>query len=288
MTILEAALLGLVQGVFMFVPVSSTAHLVLVQHFLIAQGSQMPAPESAQMILFDLILHVGTLVSVVVVFRKTLAQFLAATFLSSRQLVQDRAPTEETRFVLWLWSMGLFSVFVTGIMGLAFKGSFERVFANATLIPVTLTVTGVLLWVTDGLNPRRYGIRDLGVMMAFVIGFAQGLALIPGISRSGITIVAALLMGLKRKRAAEYSFLIAFPTIMAATLVQGIQIGRGAEPATIDLIALSVGFVSAAVVGVFALKIVLKLIYRARLKVFSFYLWGLAALAFFGVLDGYF
>ena len=286
MNLFEAALLGIVQGVFMFVPVSSTAHLVITQHFLIARGSLMPAPESAEMILFDLIVHVGTLVSVAVVFRRTLAQFLRATLYAVRQVALDGRPGKTSRFLIWLWAMGLFSVLVTGIMGLTFKDLFERVFATPSLIPITLAITGVLLWLTDNLKPRRYGIRDIGIGMAFVIGFAQGLALIPGISRSGMTIIAALFVGLKRKRAAEYSFLIAFPTIIAATLVQGAKVFRADEPVAIDWIATTVGFIAAALVGIVALRIVLKMLYGARLRYFSFYLWGLALVIFFGGVEG--
>ncbi len=285
MTLFEAALLGIVQGVFMFVPVSSTAHLVLTQHFLIAQGSQMPPPESAQMILFDLIVHVGTLVSIVVVFRKTLTQFLGGSLLAAREIALERRASPQARFLIWLWAMGLLSVFVTGVMGLTFRDMFERVFANPAIIPVTLATTGVLLWLTDRLKPRRYGLKDLGIGMALTIGFAQGLALIPGISRSGMTIIAALFVGLKRKRAAEYSFLIAFPTIIAATGVQGLKVFRGDEPIRIDWMATSVGFVVSALVGIIALKIVLTLLYRARLKYFSFYLWALALLVAFGIVE---
>ncbi len=285
MTLFEAALLGIVQGVFMFVPVSSTAHLVLTQHFLIAQGSQMPPPESAQMILFDLIVHVGTLVSIVVVFRKTLTQFLGGSLVAAREMALERRASQQARFLIWLWAMGLLSVFVTGVMGLTFRDMFERVFANPAIIPVTLATTGVLLWLTDRLKPRRYGLKDLGIGMALTIGFAQGLALIPGISRSGMTIIAALFVGLKRKRAAEYSFLIAFPTILAATALQGLKVYRGDEPVQIDWMATSVGFVVSAVIGIIALKIVLSLLYRARLKYFSFYLWALALLVAFGVVQ---
>lgn len=285
MTLFEAALLGIVQGVFMFVPVSSTAHLVLTQHFLIAQGSQMPPPESAQMILFDLIVHVGTLVSIIVVFRKTLAQFLGGSLIAAREIALERRASPQARFLIWLWAMGLLSVFVTGVMGLTFRDMFERVFANPAIIPITLATTGVLLWLTDRLKPRRYGLKDLGIGMALAIGFAQGLALIPGISRSGMTIIAALFVGLKRKRAAEYSFLIAFPTILAATLVQSAEVYLGGEALRINWAAASVGFVVSALIGTIALQIVLKLLYRAKLKYFSFYLWGMALLVAFGVVE---
>jgi undecaprenyl-diphosphatase len=121
-------------------------------------------------------------------------------------------------------------------------------------------------------------------MRALLIGGAQGLALAPGISRSGMTIAAALLLGLKRRWAAEYSFLIAFPTILAATLVEAVRLEGGMGG--IGTGALATGFLVAALVGVFALVLVLKLLYRARLRYFSFYLFLLAALVGFGILDG--
>ncbi|MFN3686500.1 undecaprenyl-diphosphate phosphatase [Salinarimonas sp.] len=289
MTLLEAALLGIVQGVFMFVPVSSTAHLVATQHLLIASGSQIPPPESPQMIFFDLVVHVGTLVSVVWVFRLQIAQFLSGTAtelrrLAKREIRGETAP-RQSWFVLRLWMLGLLSVFVTGTMGLAFRDLFKTVFATPAMLAATFTITGILLYVTDRLPPRRLGIKDIGPAMALAIGFAQGLALIPGLSRSGLTIIAALLCGLKRKRAAEYSFFIAFPTILAATAVQAAGLARAGEPLAIAAAPLAVAFVVSALVGVVALKLVLALLYRARLRYFSYYLWALALLVLVGFGD---
>lgn len=289
MTLWEAALLGVVQGVFMFLPVSSTAHLVLTQHLLIGAGSDLPAPESPEMILFDMVVHVGTLVSIAIVFRRSLAAFLGRTLSDTRDWLRrdrDDPASGRRRFLfLRLALLGLLSVFVTGVLGLAFKSTIERVFATPEVVAATLAITGVLLWWTDRLSPRRIGLGQIGLVIALTIGVAQALALVPGISRSGITIVAALLLGLKRRWAAEYSFFIAFPTILAATLVQGAAVfGRGGF-AGLDWPAMAVGFVVAAAVGVVALRIVLALLYRAQLKVFSFYLWALAALVAFGVLD---
>lgn len=289
MTLLEAALLGIVQGLFMFVPVSSTAHLVATQHLLIASGSQIPPPESAQMIFFDLVVHVGTLVSVVWVFRDQIAAFLTGTVIELRRLakreIAGQAAAPHSRFVLKLWLLGLLAVFVTGSMGLAFRDLFKTVFATPSLLAVTFAITGVLLFITDRLPPRPYGIKHIGPGMAIGIGFAQGLALIPGLSRSGLTIISALMFGLKRKRAAEFSFFIAFPTILAATAVQAASLARSGEPLEIGWAPLAVAFVVSAVVGVYALRFVLALLYRARLRYFSYYLWALSVLVLFGFGD---
>jgi undecaprenyl-diphosphatase len=283
-TYLEAIILGAVQGVFMFVPVSSTAHLVIVQHALIRGGSDLPPPESPEMILFDLVVHVGTLVSIAVVFHRSLWRLsLSAAGDANAWLM--RASGGRLGMHLRLVLLGVLTVAVTGVLGLTFKSLFERVFGAPEMIVFTLATTGVLLWWTDLLKPRQHGLRGLGLGTAAVIGVAQALALIPGLSRSGLTIVAGLFCGLKRRWAAEFSFLVAIPTILAAALVQGLEVGAGAGLGNVGLGPLAVGFIVAAATGTVALKLVLKLLYRAQLKVFSIYLWLLALVVGHGYLD---
>lgn len=154
-----AILLGVVQGLFMFIPVSSTAHLVITQHWLIGAGRELPPPESPEMILFDLVLHVGTLVSIVVVFRKSLTDFITGVLQDTWQLVSQRGQASGEMLFLRLALLILFSVLVTGVIGLSFKFFFERFFANPLLVAGTLTVTGALLWWTDRLSRRTVGLR---------------------------------------------------------------------------------------------------------------------------------
>ncbi len=285
MTLWEAVLLGVIQGIFMFFPVSSTSHLALMQHYLQARGSSLPDPHSPEMILFDLVVHVGTLVSIAVVFRKSLGHLIRYTFRGAREaLAGDLSPIG--RLYLKLTGLGLFSVFVTGVIGLTMRGVFESVFANPMLIAASLTVTGILLWWTDILPARKVGLKDVGLGIAFIIGIAQGLALMPGLSRSGTTIAFALFAGMKRRWAAEYSFFIAFPTIIAATGVEFLKLVMSGEPMTLEPSAFLVGFVVAAVVGIGALMLVLKLLYAARFRYFSFYVWALAAVVVFTSLRG--
>jgi undecaprenyl-diphosphatase len=286
LTILEAVILGIVQGVFMFVPVSSTAHLVITQHLMINAGSSLPPPESPEMILFDLILHVGTLVSIVIVFWSSLRFLLVSTLTDMAGFARRPGGWGAVGGNLRLMIFGAVTVLVTGVLGLIFKERIEVVFGAPHMVAVTLAITAVLLWLTDRLGPRPIGLKGIGFRIAIIIGIAQAVALVPGISRSGITIIAGLFAGLRRRWAAEYSFLVAIPTILAATVVQGL---REVEPGAVEALGyapLLVGFVVSAAVGTVALKLVLVLLYRAQRKVFSVYLFIMAGFVALGFLDG--
>ena len=286
MTILEAFILGIVQGVFMFVPVSSTAHLVITQHLMISMGSSLPPPESPEMILFDLIVHVGTLVSIAIVFWGSLRYLAICTFRDLAAYARAPGGWGAMGPVMRLMILGATTVFVTGVLGLVFKDRIETVFGAPQIVAITLATTGALLWLTDRLGPRPVGLKSLGFKIAIIIGIAQAAALVPGISRSGITIIAGLFAGLKRRWAAEYSFLIAIPTILAATVVQGLREVEPAAVAALGYMPLLVGFVVSAVVGTIALRLVLVLLYRAQLKVFAIYLFILSGFVALGFLDG--
>lgn len=286
MTYLEAIILGIIQGVFMFVPVSSTAHLVIAQHLMISTGSQMPPPESPEMILFDLVVHVGTLVSIAIIFWRSLSTLIVCTLRDTLDLARRPAMPPRIGPFLWLMLMGVITVAVTGVLGLIFKAWFETVFATPRMLVVTMSITAVLLYLTDRLGPRPLGIKKIGVRIAVVIGLAQCLALIPGLSRSGMTIIAGLFCGLKRRWAAEYSFLVAIPTILAASLLQSVEVFTGDGLTDIGIGPLVTAFIVSAIVGTVALKLVLVLLYRAQLKVFSVYLLAMAALVAFGTFDG--
>jgi len=284
-TLLVALVLGIIQGVFMFVPVSSTSHLVLAQTALRDRGVALPAPDSPELILFDLVVHVGTLVSVVLVMGdgiRELAQGVREDRLAGR-LRPGGAFSEAvgSRLVLLM----LLSVAVTGVLGLAFQGLLTRVFASPTLVAGALVLTGAMLWWTDAMTPQRSGRRlrfgwrgpaQVTVTVAVLVGVAQAVALAPGISRSGTTIFAALLLGMQRTMAARYSFYVAIPTILAATGVQTLQVAVGDGFGTISWGAMAVGFVVAAAVGTAALWLVLRLLEAARFRVFSVYVWALA------------
>jgi undecaprenyl-diphosphatase len=310
MSIFEAILLGIIQGIFMFFPVSSTSHLVLTQHWLIQRGSNLPPPESSEMIFFDLIVHVGTLISIVVVFRRSLGRLLTRIWRDIYQLIIElnsnrkdpikfRVSALRTRSLIFptgerqgdflylrLAILGMLSVIVTGLVGLPFRSIIKQVFfAYPLAISFTLSITGILLWWTDKKIRQTRGLRQLTPWVATVIGLGQALSLIPGLSRSGMTISFSLFTGLRRQWAAEYSFFIAFPTILGGTLLQGLELMQ-AETLNIGIMPLTVGFIVSAIVGIGALQLVLKLLYRARFRYFSYYLWMLAIIVGWGAYQG--
>jgi undecaprenyl-diphosphatase len=290
-TLLIALFLGVVQGVFMFVPVSSTSHLVLTQTWLTGRGYELPPSDSPELILFDLVVHVGTLVSVVIVMGDGLKELAAGVRddLGSGRLratsggVGTRlAAATDTRLVLLM----LLSVAVTGVLGLLFQDLLGEVFGSPTLVALALIATGGMLWWTDAMTAVRSGRRlrfawrgpsDVSVTVAVLIGVAQAVALAPGISRSGTTIFMALLLGMQRRLAARYSFYIAIPTILAATGVQALQVWLDGDLGAISWGAMAVGFGVAAAVGTAALWAVLRLLESARFRVFAVYVWALAA-----------
>ncbi len=280
-----AVLLGAIQGVFMFLPVSSTAHMVLTEHWLIGRGQALPAPDSAEMILFNLVVHVGTLISIIVVFHRSLWHFTRNLLQGAWQWAGgSKGRAAGLPLYLRLFLLGMLSVLWTGVIGLSLKKGFEWIFATPSAVAVTLIFTGIVLYWTDKLPPRRRGLRQTGWGTATIIGVAQGFALMPGLSRSAMTIVFGLFAGLKRRWAAEYSFFLAIPTICAATLLQAVEVWQLGAPNAISFTAMTTGFVVAAVVGIVSLKMVIYFLYRAQLKVFSFYVWALAAAILTGVI----
>ncbi len=285
MSLIVALLLGAVQGVFMFVPVSSTSHLVLTQTWLRERGVDLPAPESPEMVLFDLLVHVGTLVSIMIVMRGGLTELgrgMRADLVTGRLRRDGLRGAVATRLVLLL----LLSTAVTGVLGLVFRGPLTAVFGAPTTVAAALVVTGVLLWWTDAMQPERgpgwaaFGSRGpagVTVWIAVAIGAAQAVALAPGMSRSGTTIFVALLVGLRRQLAARYSFYLAIPTILAASVVQLFDVLGDTAAREVGWGAMAVGMATAAVIGAGALWVVLRLLEQARFRVFSVYVWVLAA-----------
>ncbi|MDG1480969.1 MAG: undecaprenyl-diphosphate phosphatase [Myxococcota bacterium] len=254
--ILSAILLGVVQGLTEFLPVSSSGHLVLFHSFLGASGDQ---------VMFDLVLHVGTLLPVLVVYREDLLGIV-------RDVFAGEVPFLERRGVRLLLLM-IVGTIPTGIIGLLLEDVFEQLFSNVLSVGIALGVTGFVLWSTRYASPGKQDERTMPVWKAIVIGLAQGAAITPGISRSGSTIAAALLLGLDRETAARYSFLLSIPAISGAFIL---KLGD-VEGGDVSLLPLIVGFVAAAVSGYLALRFLIGLVRRGDFSRFSWYLWPLSA-----------
>jgi undecaprenyl-diphosphatase len=277
LTLWEALVLGVVQGVFMFVPVSSTGHLVLTQHLLAGLGGSAPPPDSPEMILFDLVVHVGTVVSIIVVFWSGLRRLAQGALADIRGALNLGPRSDGDGLYLRLVLLGTVSVATTGVLGFVVRAFGTGVFAATAAVAAALVVTGAILLWTDLCGPRWRDLTDITIAVAIGIGAAQAIALLPGLSRSGLTIAAALAFGLTRRRSAQYSFYLAIPTILAAATVQWLDVGRAGAGFQISLDAYLIAFAAAALVGIVALRLVLLALYRARFRYFAYYVWALAA-----------
>ena len=264
---LEALVLGIVQGATEYLPVSSSGHLVIAQHLF---GLEEPA------LFFDIVLHLGTLVAVVWYYRKDILELVLETFAALRNLASGHSWKETLqsypgfRFALLI----VVGTIPTAVIGLAFEDTFERLFGSVRLVGLMLILTGTVLLLT---RLARNGGRDAAGMTwidALLIGVVQGLAITPGISRSGITIATALLLGIERETAARFSFLLSIPSILGALMLRfgGANDGVGTT-------ALVVGFSAAALTGYFCLALLVRLVKRGRLSWFAPYCFTLGLLA---------
>jgi len=269
-----ATILGIVQGITEFLPVSSSGHLVLFGDIFHLDT------EKPEMLLFDLAVHIGTLVSIFIVFYKSIGAFLKnmAGFrkYGTRPIeIYKRSPS------IHILVLAIITTGVTGVIGMSFKHYFAAAFGSLRTVALMWIVTGTFLLITDFRKKTRMGIREFGVMAAVIIGLAQTAAILPGVSRSGATICAAILVGLHRRWAVEYSFLIAIPAILAATLVESLENFSKIGSAALPISAIIVGSIAAAIAGVLALKILIKISRAANLKFFAFYCYILACCVFF-------
>ncbi|MCL2688067.1 MAG: undecaprenyl-diphosphatase UppP [Methanobrevibacter sp.] len=266
MDILQAIIVGIVQGLTEFLPVSSSAHLIFVQELF---GINQPG------IAFDVLLHLGTLIAVIGYFFKDVVGMLKAFFASILDIFKGRFKKGfmEDPYKKLAW-MVIIGTIPAGFVGILFKSEVEGLFQSITIPAFFLLITGVLLYVSQRLNVDKRDIKNSGLLDAIVIGVSQALALIPGLSRSGTTISAGLLMGLDKELAARFSFLLAIPAIIGATVTQLNDISTGADSFLVPYI---LGFFAALISGYLAISLLLKLIKERSLDIFAFYCWIVGA-----------
>jgi undecaprenyl-diphosphatase len=260
--IIQALLLGIVQGLTEFLPISSSAHLIVVRLLI---GGPEPA------LAFDLALHLGTLVAVLTFFWRDLfgmALALPRALLAGR-LLHD----PEARLALLILAGSV----PAGLVGLIFGDLIEAVFhqeaglrQSLVIIALMLMVLAVLLWVVERQAEHRRDIKDLTWADTVLIGAAQALALVPGVSRSGSTITAGLWLGLTRPAAARYSFLLGTPIILLAGLKEGVAVVQAGLLAATGL-PFVVGFLASAVVGYLCIKFLIQYLQFRTMTVFVVY-----------------
>jgi len=260
MDIIPAIILGIIQGLTEFLPVSSSAHLVFMTDIL-----GLP-----QNVAFDTLLHIGTLVAVVAYFWKDLIQIISSFISSLLDILRGKFKEglEEKPFKKLSWLI-IVGTIPAGIMGILLEKQFEALFNSVLYVGFFLIITGLLLWGAERVKLGNKDVKDISFKNALVIGVAQGIAIAPGISRSGATISAGLFSGLNRELAAKFSFLLSIPAILGAALVQVKDITTF-DTSTVVLIA---GFVSAVIFGYLAIKLLLKIIKERTLMIFAYYCW---------------
>ena len=260
MDLLSAALLGVVQGLTEFLPVSSSGHLILARAFF---GWD---PDRFGMA-FDVACHVGTLLAVVVFFRADIGRLIVAApgALTGRDGEFER-----------LGRLIIIGTIPVVIVGGLFADAIEANVRSPLMVAVTLTIGGIGLIAAERIGRKSRDARTLGYGEAFAVGCAQALALAPGISRSGSTLTMALLLNIERASAARFIFLLSLPAIVAAAAKEGLKlakVGMDAIPVTI----FAVGVVASAVVGYLTVRFFVRYLANHSLEVFAYYRFALAA-----------
>jgi undecaprenyl-diphosphatase len=259
-TIVQAALLGVVQGLTEFLPVSSSAHLILARAFFGFDGDKFG-------LAFDVACHVGTLVAVLIYFRREVAEMIA-----SLPKIADPAHDAGARLI-WLLVVGTIPAVIVGLL---FNKRIEADMRTPQVAAVALALGAIGLMAADRLGSKTRSDGSVTVAEAFLLGCAQAAALIPGVSRSGATITVALLIGLRRADAARFIFLLAIPAILAAAAHETpkvLKAGFGGDTATLFLI----GTATSAIVGYLAVKFFIRYLAKHSLDVFAWYRLALAA-----------
>jgi undecaprenyl-diphosphatase len=277
--IIQAALVGLIQGLTEFIPISSSAHLELTPW--IAGWEEDGLVGS---LAFDVFLHLGTLVALLTYFFRDWVRYARAWLASVRE---RRIGEDPDRRLAWLLVL---ATIPAALIGFAFEGLIEETFHGGgdgarLAIAGFLVLGATALWLADRLGARRRDLGHVTVPTALTVGFSQALALLPGISRSGATITAGLAMGLTREAAARFSFLLATPITLGAGLYGSRKLLTEAHTGT-EWIAIGVGFVAAAVAGLLAIGFLLSWLRTRSVAVFSVYRVAFAALIVVLVLAG--
>jgi 4-hydroxy-tetrahydrodipicolinate reductase len=279
-TILQAVVLGIVQGLTEFIPISSSAHLIIIPWLF---GWNDPALTS---LTFDVALHLGTLLAVLVYFASDWIRMIRAWFLS---VFQFKIGNDPDRRMAWFVLLGTIPGAIAGVL---FESKIEALFhqPNTPIQPTAMIVMafiiaglGVFLFLADRLARHMEGMENITLGQALLIGLSQALAIFPGVSRSGSTITTGLALGLRRETAARFSFLLSAPIIAGAGLKSLVDIYEGLKAGSIaraDLILFPIGFVVAAISGFLCIRFLMNYLQKHTLAPFVYYRWALAVLIF--------
>ena len=271
MDIIQGIIIGIVQGLTEFLPVSSSAHLMFIQKLLGVESS----------LAFDTFLHLGSLLAVLIFFRADIYKMLRAWLLSVGDILQHRFKegfySDPYKRLAWYVILATIPV---GIVGVLFESQVDALFAGALYVPgFFLFVTGTILYLSQRMASGQIDMSHMGWFQSLFMGLGQACAIMPGLSRSGTTIATGLVVGLDKEFAAKFSFILSIPAIFGAFIIQLKDIGlsMGTDGAAVML-----GFIAAFISGYLAIKWLLDLIQNKSLDIFAYYCWIVGIIVFVG------
>ena len=271
MDILQAVIIGIVQGLTEFLPVSSSAHLVFVQKLLGVESS----------LAFDVFLHLGTLIAVLWFFRWDIIKMLKSWWLSIGDILQGRFMEgfRQDPYKRLAWYVILATIPV-GVVGVLFEDSVDALFAGALYVPAFfLFVTGTILYLSQRMSSGNVNLNNISKKETLWMGLGQACAILPGLSRSGTTIAAGLTIGLEKEFAAKFSFILSIPAIFGAFVFKLKDIGAAMDA---NFLPIFLGFIVSIVAGYLAIKWMLDLIQNRSLDIFAYYCWAVGIIVFMG------
>lgn len=271
MSLIQAIILGIVQGLAEFLPISSSGHLALLQTFF--------GVESDSVLLFTVLLHVGTLVSVFFIYWKDIVALVVELCLTIKDVFTGKglrinaSPTRRLGFMI------IVATVPTALIGLLFEDFFAGLYTSIVSVAIGFVFTGAILLIAERSGKEDKGIMEMKFRHAIFVGCMQGIAICPGISRSGSTLFGGLMAGLERTFAVKFAFLISIPSILGSVLLEAPQ--AFAEGLDMSLAGpIIAGMVIAAISGIVAIKTMIRVVSNKRLVGFTIYVWMLAISVF--------
>ncbi|WP_298521638.1 undecaprenyl-diphosphatase UppP [uncultured Methanobrevibacter sp.] len=271
MDIFQGIIIGIVQGLTEFLPVSSSAHLVFIQNILGVESS----------LAFDTFLHLGSLLAVLWFFRADIIKMILSWIDSVMDIFQGRFKEgfydDAYKRLAWYVIIGTIPV---ALVGLLFEDAVDSLFAGALYVPAFfLFVTGTILYLSQRMTSGNVNLKNISAKESLFMGLGQACAILPGLSRSGTTIAAGLVIGLDKEFAAKFSFILSIPAILGAFLLQAKDIGGAMDANFLPVI---LGFIAAFIAGYAAIKWMLELIQKRSLDIFAYYCWIVGIVVFIG------
>lgn len=260
MTLIQSIVLGIVQGIAEFLPISSSGHLAILQYYFgINEGN----------LFYSIMLHLSTGLAVIIVLREDIIELIKAFFNVIINVFRKRKIKSNGKYEKLLLLI-IVGTIPTAIIGLLFQDFFEQAYTSLNSIGIALIITGILLFISEKFSNSNLKIERMSLLKGTVVGVFQGFAIMPGISRSGSTIVGSLFMGLNKKDAARFSFLLSIPAIFGAAVLEIFTLSAGDINFDFNII---IAMIISFIFGIISIKVLLELIQKGKLVYFSIYVW---------------